>query len=142
MSLRVIGGGVRPDEPPPIVWNRLPLDGQRRALVIRDASPPAPGLVDLAWDDGRAFLVGIRSLRLPAAATALEAWKLEAELIKAVIRDERADPFEAADRANEAQAKAAALERARRDRESRREMQPLAPGGLFDECRRGEQDLF
>lgn len=54
----------------------------------------------------------------------------------------RLDPFAEADTENQAQARAAELERHKRQRAARRDNQPPAEGGLFDETRRGEQDLW
>src|SRR4051812_42143705 len=96
--------------PAPIVWDRLAIEDQRRALVIRDAcAPGCRDRIDLAWDDARPFLVGIRSVRLPDGAAGLEAWKALAVLIGAEVRDERQtpDPFAEAD-ANNARAALAA----------------------------------
>lgn len=135
--LRVISGGVPSGEPPPIVWNRLPLDDQRRALVIRDAG--APGLCALAWDDGRPFLIGIRELRLPAQRVALDAWKTVAEVARLPIRDERSPLLRPFDEGSISTAQALELERRRR--EIRREMRPDL-GELFDFTSRDRRDLF
>lgn len=54
----------------------------------------------------------------------------------------RLDPFAAADLENQAQANAHELAAHERQRAARRDHQPPAEGGLFDECRRGEQDLW
>lgn len=133
-DLRVIEGGLPSGEPPAIVWNRLPLDDQRRALVIRDSGP---GLAALAWDDGRAFLVGIRELRLPGQEAALEAWKTLAEVAHLPIRDERAPRPLAEGSISTAQA----IELERRRRAVRREVRQ-DPGYLFDFTSRDRRDLF
>lgn len=52
------------------------------------------------------------------------------------------DPFAEADAINRAKAQAAELENLKRKRNSRRDNLPLLPGGLFDETRRGEQDMW
>lgn len=52
------------------------------------------------------------------------------------------DILAAADRANAEGAKRAALERVRREKTSRRDSQPMPEGGLFDEVRRAQQELF
>ena len=52
------------------------------------------------------------------------------------------DPFAAADAENQAQQRRADLESVRRRRAAKRDNLPLMAGGLFDECRRREQDLF
>lgn len=135
MPLGVINGGVPSGEPPPIVWNRLPLEDQRRALVIRDA--PRVGFAELAWDDGRPFLVGIRELRLPGQEAALEAWKTVAAVAHLPIRDERVPRPLSEGSISTAQA----LELERRRREIRRGLQQ-DPGDLFDFTSRDRRDLF
>lgn len=122
----------------PIVWNRLPVETQRVALVIR-AAEGTRDRIDLAWDDGRPWLVGIRSID-PGNTVALEAWKLHAELIGATIRDERPDdPLQESQGAAQTRHDLAQLQR---DREAKRDVQPMPAGGLFDEVRRNTQDLF
>lgn len=142
-GLRVIEGGVSPDEPAPIVWNRQPIEDQRCALVIRDNADPWEPVV-LAWDDGRPFLIGIRCIRLPADAAALEGWKAVAVVGRCEIRDERTSPdvFGEADANNARTAVAARLEHERRARELRRAHQPMPSGGLFDQVQRGTQELL
>lgn len=139
MSLRVIDGGVDPEAPRPIVWNRAPLSGQHLALVIRGAEGTRDR-IDLAWDDGRPFLIGIRSVA-PGNRVAVEAWKLAAELEGAAIRDERApgDPWNVEQ--GDAQLRHD-LERVQRERESARDFQPMPAGSLFDEVHRNTRELF
>lgn len=144
MTLRVIQGGVAAGEPAPIVWNRLPIEAQRVALVIRNAAlSGAQNRLDVAWDDGRPFLIGIRSIR-DTNDPALEAWKALAVLVGCEIRDERSTPdvFAEADANNARAAVAARLEQERRARDARRAYQPPSAGGLFDEVRRNTQELF
>lgn len=143
MSLRVIQGGVEAGSTPPIVWNRQPIEDQRTALVIRDY-PDAWEPIALAWDDGRPFLVGIRTIREPVDSAALAAWCAAAVVEGLPIRDERAAPnvFAEAEANNARKAAAERLERERRARDARRDHQPLAEGGLFDEVRRATADLF
>lgn len=135
MSLGVINGSAPSGEPPPIVWNRLPLEDQRRALVIRDGV--TAGFCVVAWDDGRPFLIGIRELRWPAQAAALEAWKAVAQVGRLAIRDERTPQPLAEGSVSTAQA----LELERRRRQLRKG-EPRDPGPLFDLTSRDRRDLF
>jgi hypothetical protein len=124
-----------------IVWNRQPIDAQRVALVIRDAE--MRGHVDLCWDDGRPFLIGIRTMRMPGNEVGLEAWKLQAELARLPIRDERRpDPFAdpSADRA--ARCLAHQLESHARERQAKRRALPADDLDLFNPNRREARDLF
>lgn len=145
MTQRVIDGGIiDPHEPVPIVWNRQPIDAQRVALVIRDAPlVDCRDRVDVAWDDGRPFLIGIRSIRLPENPAALEAWRALAALIGAEIRDERRtpDPFATADAENARKAVAERLERESRLRGQRRTHNPLPAGSLFDDVTQAQGGL-
>lgn len=127
-----------------IVWNRQPIDSQRVALVIRDAPlSDCRDRVDVAWDDGRPFLIGIRSIRLPDNPAALEAWRSLAVLIGAEVRDERQtpDPFAEADANNARKAVAARLEAKRREVDARRTHSPMPTGSLFDQVTRAQGGL-
>lgn len=135
-QLTVIEGGVRAGDPPPIVWNRVPADGARRALIIRDAPDPREPIV-AAWDDGRAFLIGIRAFRLPADEKALAAWISAAKADGVPVVDQR-DPNALQGSVTTSQA----LELARRTRDQRRRSEPLPAGGLFDLVQRDQGDLF
>lgn len=53
-----------------------------------------------------------------------------------------ADPFAQADALNAAGARKAALESHLSERMARRDVQPLPTGGLFDEVRRNQKELF
>lgn len=130
-------------EPREIVWNRQPYESQIVALVIRDHAD-AWEPVALAWDDGRPFLIGIRCIRLPGDAVALDAWRGVATINRREVRDERSAPdvFAEADANNARAAMAARLETVRRDREARRASFPLPAGSLFDEVTRAQTELF
>lgn len=52
------------------------------------------------------------------------------------------DAFAAAELANAERAKAEAVEAFRRQRDAQRLANPLPPGGLFDEARRNQKELF
>lgn len=52
------------------------------------------------------------------------------------------DPFKAAELANAERAKAEALERFRRERDAHRLANPMPAGGLFDDVRRNQKELF
>lgn len=125
-----------------IVWNRQPYESQIVALVIRDAE--RPGYVDVCWDDGRPFLIGIRTLRDGLETPALDAWRGVATINRREVRDERSAPdvFAEADANNARAAMAARLETVRRDREARRASLPLPAGSLFDEVTRAQTELF
>ena len=127
--------------PREIVWNRQPFDSQIVALVIRDAE--RRGFADIAWDDGRPFLIGIRTVTTSDAA-ALEAWRTCAAVAGHEIRDERASPdvFAQADANNARAAVAARIDAKRRETEARRAHSPMDAGSLFDEVRRNTQELF
>lgn len=116
----------------PIVWNRQPIDAQRVALVIRDGQ--YMGRVDLAWDDGRPDLIGIRSVDPNTGAAAIEAWKLHAELCGAEVRDERQVLTAGSISTREA------IARLERERTQRRGLS--APGILFNHEARAERGLF
>lgn len=135
--MRVIPGGVPPGLPAPIVWNRLP-SASPRALVIRDAEA---GALDLAYDDGRPFLVGIRSVRLPQDQGAFDAWLAQAKAEGLELRDERRPRvLEAAQEPGTHMRHAVAdLERQRR---LRRHREPAGDTPLFDFTRRDQRDLF
>lgn len=125
-----------------IVWNRQPYESQIVALVIRDAE--RRGYVDVCWDDGRPFLIGIRTLRDGLETPALDAWRGVATINRREVRDERSAPdvFAEADANNARAAMAARLETVRRDREARRASLPLPAGSLFDEVARAQTELF
>ena len=131
-------------KPREIVWNRQPYESQIVALVIRDAE--RRGFVDVCWDDGRPFLIGIRTLKLGAGAdtVSLDAWRGVATINRREVRDERSAPdvFAEADANNARAAMAARLETVRRDREARRASLPLPAGSLFDEVTRAQTELF
>lgn len=130
--------------PREIVWNRQPYESQIVALVIQDSA--WPGFIELSWDDGRPFLIGIRTLKLGAGAdtVALDAWRGVATINRREVRDERSAPdvFAEADANNARAAMAARLETVRRDREARRASLPLPAGSLFDEVTRAQAELF
>ena len=52
------------------------------------------------------------------------------------------DPFAQADDLNAKRAAMEALLRLQHERTARRQSQPLPEGGLFDEVRRGQQEMF
>lgn len=125
-----------------IVWNRQPYESQIVALVIRDAE--RRGYVDVCWDDGRPFLIGVRTLRDGLETPALDAWRGVATINRREVRDERSAPdvFAEADANNARAAMAARLETVRRDREARRASFSLPVGSLFDEVSRAQTELF
>jgi hypothetical protein len=129
-------------KPREIVWNRQPYESQIVALVIRDAE--RRGYVDVCWDDGRPFLIGVRTLRDGLETPALDAWRGVATINRREVRDERSAPdvFAEADANNAHAAMAARLETVRRDREARRASLPLPAGSLFDEVTRAQTELF
>jgi hypothetical protein len=129
-------------EPREIVWNRQPYESQIVALVIRD-SDRRRGAFDVAWDDGRPFLIGIRTLVVGVDSAALDAWRGLATFLRREIRDERAAPdvFAQADANNARKAMVARLEAERRRREAARDNQPLPVGSLFDEVTRAQAEL-
>ena len=129
-------------EPREIVWNRQPYESQIVALVIQDSA--WPGFIELSWDDGRPFLIGIRTLRDGLETPALDAWRGVATINRREVRDERSAPdvFAEADANNARAAMAARLETVRRDREARRASFPLPAGSLFDEVTRAQAELF
>lgn len=134
-ELRVIAGGVDPSGPPPIAWGRQPIDPDRRALVIRPAEGTRDRL-DLAWDDGRPFLVGIRSVAPEDVARVVAAWSDYARLIGAEVRDERPALLGGSVSPEEA------LRRETWRRDARRQNQPLPEGSLFDFTARDQRGLF
>lgn len=150
--LSVIEGGVPAGAPRPIVWNRMPLEGARRALVLRDTADPWEPIA-AAYDDGRPFLVGCRCFRLPADARALQAWIDGAKVDGLALVDERA-PVERVQLADGAAVQhlvpgvrpvdptAHELALLAMKRQQRRGCAPLPAGGLFDEVARNQQDLF
>lgn len=145
--MRVIEGGVRPDEPAPVVWNRMP--GKARALVIRRDG----ARVVLALDDGRKTLAGIcETWPGLTGETRINAWRTWAAGEGVEVRDERplTETVILADGPVEqgllfrvdanSTAQAIALEQQRRQAKRRADAPPS--GGLFDEGARNEQSLF
>lgn len=133
----VIEGGVPDGAPPPVVWNRAPLQGSLRALLILDSGDPWEPIT-LAYDVGAAYLVGIRNIRLPADAATFQAWQDGA----------RADGLQVVDQRSPAPLLAGGISMAQtvelelRRREARRDCAPLPQGSLFDEVRRNQKELF
>lgn len=132
--LRVIEGGYQPGEPPPIVWNRLPIDKARVALVIRDARA---GGYDLAWDDGRDCLTGIRSVRAEQSGVILS-WQSLALSEGVRLRDER----KVLGLANGSTTTAEDLRRLEQARAAKRAPLELPAGSLFDTVTRDQQEMF
>lgn len=139
MSLAVIEGGKGQPrhERPVVIWNRAPVASARVALVIRDNPDPREPIA-LAYDDGRPWLIGIRCICLPADQEALAAWLASARADGLEVRDERTGNPLLMGQTTLAQR----IELKRREREARRDNQPLDPGGLFDQVRRDTRDLF
>lgn len=135
-SLRVIEGGIAPGAPRPVVWNRQPVEGARVALVLRDTDD-AWEPVEAAYDDGRAFLVGIRRFRPPADLPALQVWIDAAKAEGLAIVDERAPRLDSGSISTRQ-----GLELERRRREAGRAADALPAGGLFDLVRRDQGELF
>lgn len=122
--LRVIEGGAG-DGPAPIVWNRAPLAGAIRALVLLDDEADSSGWV-LAYDVGEPVLVGIRSLPATAAGAAILGHWLAAARGQGHQVDDRRTLSPATGEALRDQLEDLAARRA-----ARRRHQPLPAGGLF-----------
>lgn len=136
-KLTVIQGGVVEGGQRPVVWNRAPLQGRVRGLVILDSGDPREPIT-LAYDAGGPVLVGIRNIRLPGDAAAFQTWQESARADGLVVVDQRGKPSLLAGGISQAQA----IELEERRRAARRACEPLPAGGLFDEVRRDTQELF
>lgn len=139
MSLAVIEGGKGQSRPkrPVVIWNRTPLASGPVALVIRDNPDPREPIA-LAYDDGRPWLIGIRCICLPADQEALDAWLASARADGLAVRDERTGNPLLMGQTSLAQRLALKI----REREARRDNQPLDPGCLFDQVRQDTRSLF